>query len=118
VKIWIDAQLSPTLANWIAATFGVEAIAVRDLGLSQVEDPVIFEAARQANAVVMTKDGDFVELLQRFGAPPPVILVTAGNTSNARMRSILSATFPTALELLRAGEPLVELSDSAAKGAS
>ncbi len=31
--IWVDAQLSPTLASWIHVTFGVEARALRDLGL-------------------------------------------------------------------------------------
>ncbi len=33
VTIWIDAQLSPSLAQWITGTFGVPSRAVRDLGL-------------------------------------------------------------------------------------
>jgi hypothetical protein len=32
----------------------------------------------------MTKDRDFVEMLQRLGPPPKVAWVTCGNTSNAR----------------------------------
>jgi predicted nuclease of predicted toxin-antitoxin system len=39
----------------------------------------------------MTKDGDFVDLLDQHGAPPQVILVTCGNTSNARLRQINSS---------------------------
>jgi len=117
VRVWLDAQLSPALASWVSTTFDVEATAVRDLGLRDAEDPAIFEAARKAQAVVMTKDRDFIELLERSGAPPQVILITAGNTSNARMRDILSRAFPTALELIRSGEPLVEISDAESKGA-
>ncbi len=33
MNIWIDAQLPPTLAGWLNATFEVNAVALRDLGL-------------------------------------------------------------------------------------
>ena len=50
MKLWIDAQLSPSLAPWISSNFeGIEALAVRELGLREAEDAEIFEAARQAN---------------------------------------------------------------------
>jgi predicted nuclease of predicted toxin-antitoxin system len=112
VKVWLDAQLSPALASWVSTTFGVEATSVRDLGLRDAEDRAVFDAARTAQAVVMTKDHDFVELLQRSGCPPQVIWITVGNTSNARMREILSTAFPRALELIQSGEPLVEVSEA------
>jgi len=111
VRIWIDAQLSPSLAPWLASKFGVQAASVGSLSMRDAEDPEIFWAARDAGAVVMTKDRDFVDLVERFGSPPQILWVTAGNTSNARMHEILLAAFPDALELLRSGEPLVELSD-------
>ncbi len=69
----------------------------------------IFEAARRENAIVMTKDNDFVLLLDSLGAPPQVIWVTCGNTSNARLKEILTNTLPKALELLQSGEELVEI---------
>lgn len=43
MKIWIDAQLPPTLANWLSATFGLEAAALRDLSLRDAQDIEIFE---------------------------------------------------------------------------
>lgn len=116
MKVWLDAQLSPALASWISATFGVEVTPVRDLGLRDADDPTIFDAARNAPAVLMTKDRDFVELLQRLGSPPQIIWITVGNSSNARMREILSTTFPTTLELIERGESLVEISDTSSKG--
>ena len=54
MKLWIDAQLPPTLANWLSATFGLEAIALRELSLRDAKDIEIFEAARAQNAVIMT----------------------------------------------------------------
>lgn len=59
----------------------------------------------------MTKDSDFLRLLERYGPPPSVLWVTLGNTSNARMREVLERTFPRAAELLASGERLVEISD-------
>src|SRR5438128_227443 len=81
----LDAQLPPALVAWMAATFLVDVRAVRDLGLRDAKDLEIFQAARNAQAVVMTKDSDFVELLDRLGPPPQIVWVTCGNTTNARL---------------------------------
>lgn len=109
--LWLDAQLSPAIAPWIAETYGIPASAVRDLGLRDASDQRIFLAAREAQAVVLTKDSDFVRLLEQRGAPPQVIWLTCGNTSNAHLRQILTATLPSAVRLLNAGEELVEITD-------
>lgn len=102
MKLWIDAQLSPALAKWITEKFAsIEAIAVRD--------QVIFFSARNADATVMTKDSDFLELQKRLGAPPKIIWVTCGNTSKARLIEILSVNLQKAVELLEGGEVLVEI---------
>lgn len=109
--LWIDAQLSPALAPWIADEFGIEAYSVKYLGLRDAGDLEIFRAARESGAGVLTKDNDFVLLLQQHGPPPQVLWITLGNTSNARMRQVLLRTLPSALDLLRRGEPLVEISE-------
>jgi predicted nuclease of predicted toxin-antitoxin system len=108
--IWIDAPLSPAIATWITSTFGIMAVALRDIGLRDAEDPEIFEAAKVQGVIFMTKDSDFVDLVDRLGSPPRIIWLTCGNTSNARLREILSATLPEALMLFQAGENLVEIS--------
>jgi predicted nuclease of predicted toxin-antitoxin system len=107
--IWIDAHLSPAIATWITNTFGVTAIALRDLGLRDAEDPEIFEAAKAQKVIFMTKDSDFIDLVERLEAPPKIIWLTCGNTSNERLREILSSTLPEALVLLRSNEKLVEI---------
>jgi hypothetical protein len=45
----------------------------------------IFFAARDAGAIVMSKDKDFAQLVLHHGPPPQVIWITCGNTSNARL---------------------------------
>jgi predicted nuclease of predicted toxin-antitoxin system len=107
--IWIDAHLSPAIATWIMITFGITAIALRDLGLRDAEDPEIFEKAKAQGVILMTKDSDFVDLVDRLGAPPQIIWLTCGNTSNAELRRILSLTLLDALAQLQAGEKLVEI---------
>ncbi len=110
--LWVDAQLSPAIAAWIQATFRISATPVRDLGLRNATDIDIFQAARQAGAVVMTKDSDFVHLQESLGSPPQVLWITCGNTSNARLQAILQRTMPQALALLAAGEPVIEIRGS------
>jgi predicted nuclease of predicted toxin-antitoxin system len=109
MTIWIDAQLSPALAAWITETYGVPSVAVRDLGLCDAKDFSIFQAARAANAIVLTKDADFLHLLVQHGAPPKVLWLTCGNTSNQNVRRILGSTLASALKLLEAGESMVEI---------
>jgi predicted nuclease of predicted toxin-antitoxin system len=65
MRIWIDAQMSPAIATWISSNYAVSAVAIRDLGLRDPKDKEIFEAARQEEAMVMTKDSDFVLLLDK-----------------------------------------------------
>ncbi|WP_208107370.1 DUF5615 family PIN-like protein [Halomonas sp.] len=86
-------------------------LSARWLGYRDASDEEIFSAARKAEIVVLTKDRDFPDLLERYGPPPRVIWITMGNTTNVRMRDVLQRLLPAALELLSQGEPLVELSD-------
>ncbi|MES2178383.1 MAG: DUF5615 family PIN-like protein [Gemmatimonadota bacterium] len=55
LRVWVDAQLPPALAHWLRREFGIDAIHVQTLGLHQADDPPIFEAARTAADVVITK---------------------------------------------------------------
>lgn len=110
MTIWVDAHLSPGIANWISNTLGIEAIALRDIGLRDAEDTEIFDAAKLQQVIVLTKDSDFVDLVERLGSPPQIIWLTCGNTSNARLRNILGEMLPRALEILASGEVLVEIS--------
>lgn len=112
MKIWIDAQLSPATAAWINRNFDdIEAESVGSLGLRDALDHQIFRQARQQEVVIMSKDRDFLKLIEQHGPPPQIIWITCGNTSNAKMKQILSASLPKTKELLEKGEAMVEISD-------
>lgn len=97
------------MARWIGAEFeGIDAFSVDYLDLRYATDTAIAEAARQRGAVVLTKDADFADEVERKGTPP-VIWIRAGNTSRRAMRKLLSAELPAALDAIRNGASLVEI---------
>ncbi|WP_341880228.1 DUF5615 family PIN-like protein [Synechococcus sp. UW140] len=86
MNLWLDAQLSPLIAKWINDQgLRVSATPLRDIGLLKASDREIFQKARMSGAIIVTKDRDFLLLLKDEGPPPQ------------------------ALELLREGEPWVEI---------
>ena len=109
MTLWLDAQLPPQLVIWIQQNFAIDAVALRDIGLRDATDNVIFDAAIKANAILVSKDSDFVELVMRHGSPPKLIWLTCGNVSNAALQILLGAKLREAIELLEGGEPIVEL---------
>ena len=111
--VWVDAQIAPALAGWMREALGIDAVAVRDLGLRQADDTFILERARAAGAIVLSKDRDFVDLVTRFGPPPQIVWLTCGNTTNAYLRTLFAATWPRVAALLAANEPLVEIGGTA-----
>lgn len=109
MTIWLDANLSPSIAPWVTTTFGATCICARDLGLRDALDTPIFAAARVACAVVMTKDSDFADMVLRIGPPPQVLWLRCGNTFNVALRELLARELPAALADLNSGVALVEL---------
>ena len=95
---------------WIAVTYQITAVAVRDIGLRDAADLDIFAAAKAQGVIIMTKNRDFVALVDRYGTPPHIIWLTCGNTSHARLREILRTTLHDALTLVQSEEQLVEIS--------
>jgi predicted nuclease of predicted toxin-antitoxin system len=84
-------------------------VALRDLGLRDADDRSIFEAARKEAAVLVSKDQDFVALVQRHGPPPKLIWLTCGNTSNDALRLLFRSALPAALRQLDEGDDIVEI---------
>lgn len=109
--LWLDEYLRPSLAPWIFETFKIEAASFARLGLSSTPDTDVFARARSANAIVVTKDADFMRLLEAHGPPPAVLWLTFGNTSAAHLKIIFASKLPAALQLLCDGEALVEITE-------
>lgn len=109
MHIWLDAHLSPELARWIGERFGVKATSLIEAGMQTLKDTDLFARIRSEGDVIMTKDSDFVELVNRKGPPPQIIHLAFGNTSNAELRRILDPALLDAIRLLTTGERLVEI---------
>ena len=107
--IWLDAQLPPALARWIFLNFDVPCSPVRDLSLRDAPDWLIFQQAREANVIVITKDRDFVELLHQNGPPPQIIWLTCGNASTSKLKALFTSMLPAALKMLESDTDLVEI---------
>jgi predicted nuclease of predicted toxin-antitoxin system len=112
--LWLDAHLKPEVAEWITIAFGVPAIALRRLCMQAATDREVCEAARLSadDVVVMTKDHDFVERVNRFGPPPRVIWLTIGNTKTRVLKDVLSKSLTPAMAKLMQGAAIVEISQS------
>ena len=102
----VDEQLPPELADWLVGR-GHEAVHVRDLGLGSADDRRIREAARASGAVVITKDGDFVQIRR---AADRVLWLRCGNLRRAHFIPKFAEAWPDALRALESGEFLVETS--------
>lgn len=106
MKIWLDEMLPRRLCGSIEEWTGIEAYHV---GSAYREDLEIFQAARAADAIVLTKDSDFVVLVNRLGAPPRVIWLRYGNCSSRALETMLKDSIGEAIELVNRGEPVVEI---------
>jgi predicted nuclease of predicted toxin-antitoxin system len=110
MEIWLDANISPVIATWVRVEFSYQCFALREMGLRDASDPVIFRAAKtKGDVVLITKDEDFCKLLQNGTSPPKIIWLTIGNCSNMKLKEILKRDLPKALTLL-AENDLVEIS--------
>lgn len=109
MTFWIDAQLPPMLAAWLTQTHGVTATSLQELGLRDASDAEIFQAARRADVIIISKDSDFVDLVSRHGTPPRLLWVTCGNLTNRGLQAVFRKTFTEAVALLSAGQSIVEI---------
>lgn len=108
---WLDAQLLPALAKFLTEEFDLESVSLRELGMRNADDIEVFEKARDEKVTIISKDSDFVELVQRLGPPPQLLWVTCGNVTNKHVRQIFTKLLPDALTLLGQGEAIVEIGD-------
>ena len=58
-----------------------------------------------------SKDADFAALARAVGDGPQIVWLTCGNTSNARLKTILEATMPKILARLSEGARVVRIHD-------
>ena len=107
MRFLVDEQLPPALAEWLRLR-GHEAKHVRDEGLASASDSAVLEHARQTEAIIITKDEDFVEGA-RVRPAPAVVWIRIGNSRNEALLHWMEALWPSLERALAAGEGLIEL---------
>ena len=108
MRFLVDAQLPPALARWLADQ-GCPSEHVFQVGLATADDPGIWTYAVSAQAVLITKDEDFLAIRSAAGTGPAVVWLRIGNATNRVLIGWFAARFPAVLAALGAGELIVEV---------
>ena len=108
MRLLVDAQLSPALANWFGE-HGVSAKSVRELGLRDSDDGTILNFAVAGDWTVVTKDEDFVSRCIGNPTAPQVVWIRVGNCTNRVLFAWLEPLLPEILSRLNQGERLIEV---------
>ena len=73
-----------------------------------VQKAAELQAAKDKDIVVVTKDRDFIELLERYGSPPQILYLTIGNIPNNELQIVFDKKFLKAITILE-NEDQVEI---------
>lgn len=107
MKLIVDQQLPPVLAGWLRSA-RLDAHQVYEIGLGEADDGDIWAAARRDDAVVVTKDIDFVDLFHSVGGAR-LVWVRCGNCSNDELLALFKANWDAVFRRLQRGDRFVEL---------
>lgn len=88
MRLLLDEQLSPRLVRILNDVFP-DAAHVHDLGLGSADDRTVFQSARDGLRTIVTKDGDFDDLVMTLGPPPRVIWLRTGNGRTSDVAALL-----------------------------
>lgn len=106
MRLIVDQQ-PPVLATWFWNE-GVDAVHVRDLGLTGAADTAIWADAMRDDAVVVSRDEDFVNLLRDRGGAR-LVWIRVGNCTNTALLAMIETNWPAIRQRLSDGERLIEL---------
>ena len=89
MKILLDANISWKLINLIKDVFP-NCMHADNIGLAfPAKDNEIWRYAKENDCTIITKDSDFVSLLEINGYPPKIILLKMGNNGNKALSEII-----------------------------
>lgn len=107
MRFLVDTNLPPALAVWLADR-GHDADHAALVLNPQADDRAIWDLAVSTEAIVITKDADYLDLATRIGGAS-VVLLRCGNLKLAPFRLWFAARWPKLELLLNLGETTIEL---------
>lgn len=100
-EIWLDTNLSPAIAKWMADFTGYSVKSAYVLSFNNESDLLIYKKAKEnGNVILVSKDSDFSEIINRLGSPPKLINVKIGNCSNQVFWNTLKPSINHIINLL------------------
>lgn len=88
MKLLFDQNLSFRLVKALQVEYP-DSRHVRDVGLGDASDEVVWRYAAEQGYTVVTKDADFHQRSFLFGAPPKIVWLRCGNASTQAIETLL-----------------------------
>jgi len=109
MKILLDANISWKLTNALKQIYD-ECAHVDFIGLNvPADDITIWNYALENGYTIITKDNDFLDLLEIKGFPPKIVLLKTGNNSSQALLELLKKIKPILEELEKNEYGLLEI---------
>jgi predicted nuclease of predicted toxin-antitoxin system len=108
VRLLIDAQLPPRLARRLR-DLGHDAVHVGEIGLAAATDKVVWDAAIERRAILVTKDQDFAVVRAISADGPAIVWVRLGTTTNDVLIARVVGSLNAIEAAIKRGEVIVEL---------
>jgi len=88
MRLLFDQNLSSQLPRRLADIYP-DSLHVREVGLGDADDSVIWEYAKANGCAIVSKDSDFQQRSLLKGAPPKFIWLRVGNCTVKRTEELL-----------------------------
>ena len=108
MKFLVDHQLPPALARFLQSQ-GHDAHHVRELGLKEAGDSVIWHQAISNGQVVISKDEDMWYLATAPGSAGRLVWVRIGNCRKHALIEVFKSRLAPLIAALDAGSRIVEI---------
>jgi predicted nuclease of predicted toxin-antitoxin system len=93
MKLLLDQNISYRVARKLGAVYPI-VTTVRDEGLYEQNDRIIWEYSRQNGFSIITFDEDLYDLTTLYGPPPKIIWLRTGNLTNEQVVQLLTRFKP------------------------
>lgn len=108
MRFLVDAQLPPALAR-VLTEHGHEAEHVTDIGPGDASDRDLWDYALENDAVLVTKDEDFRNMILLDVRSPAVVWVRVGNTRRQALIGWFEPLIERIVGMIGSGDRLIEL---------
>lgn len=108
MRFLIDAQLPPALAR-VLTEHGHVAEHGTDIGPGDAPDRALWRYALDHQAVVVTKDEDFAQMVAIEDDSPTVVWIRVGNTRRAALLAWFEPSIERIVSMVERGDQVIEL---------